>query len=366
MEELHLTDSRMTSRTLPSPGRLLVCAMLIPVVVAVTNQLLLNEISGNYKLGVLLYPWLAVSTAVLSWSAGRYLYPAWLRWTIFAWGLVLLDLLTFIACISHRVEFQFGYILVSAQISLLTLWAILGPGNWQWRLPGVAPLVPLVVIFCGSFAWAYSSYAARCWNLMMFVTTPVVIALCGGLRYLGFALRDPTSDAEGAGGSGHRPSYQFGVKHMLIWLTVTGPLLLLIRSIDFSGRGVFTASVLAVALATVNLIAIWAVLGGGHWLIRMAALLAAPYLIAQGMTHYSAYLNANITAYATPNTSRGYGTIAWSLVEMEKLWTTWLWLDAALLAALLLFLRAIGYRLMRGGQLSSEPSAAASPSTPNS
>ena len=89
-----------TSRNLPSPGRLLVCAMLIPVVVAVTNQLLLDVISTYHKLSVLLYPWLALSTAVLSWSTGRYLYPAWLRWTIFAWGLVLLDLLTFIACIT--------------------------------------------------------------------------------------------------------------------------------------------------------------------------------------------------------------------------------------------------------------------------
>src|SRR6187401_2320593 len=98
MDELHLTDSSESVPYLLSPGRLLVCAMLIPVVVAVTNQLLLDEIGRHYKLSILLYPWLALITAVLSWSAGRYLYPAWLRGTIFAWGLILLDLLTFIAC----------------------------------------------------------------------------------------------------------------------------------------------------------------------------------------------------------------------------------------------------------------------------
>jgi hypothetical protein len=32
---------------------------------------------------------------------------------------------------------------------------------------------------------------------------------------------------------------------------------------------------------------------------------------------------------------------------MEDLWLAWLWFDAALLAALLLFLRANGYRLIR-------------------
>jgi hypothetical protein len=348
MDEHHLAGALKTAPYLPSPGRLLICAMLIPVVVAVTNQLLLDVLYTYPKLSVLLYPWLALGTAVLSWSTGRYLYPAWLRWTIFAWSLVLLDLLTFIACITHRVDFQFGYILVSAQISLLTLWAVLGPGSWQWRLPAVAAMVPLVVIFCGSFVGA-----TRSWNLMMLVTAPIVTVLCGALRYLGFALRDPKSEADGAAGSGHRPSYQFGVKHMLIWLTVTGPLLLLVRGLDFGGRGIFTAAVLAVALATVNLIAIWAVLGGGHWLIRVAALLAAPYLIAQGMTYYSTYLkSASLNIAISPRRYQNwYGTVAWSLVEMEKLWTAWLWLDAALLAALLLYLRAIGYRLMRGGVL---------------
>lgn len=325
--------------SLPSPGRLLLFAVIVPSAVATSNQLLLAAIGTRQELAPWLYPWIVVSTAALSWCTGRYLSPAWLRWSIFAWCLILLDLLTFIACLTRRVDFQFGYVLVSAQISLLILWAIAGPGPWQMRLPSVAVVAPIVIAFCGSFVG--SSYTARSWNVMMFVTSPVVAVLCGGLRYFGFLLREPSSTD-----SGKRPSYQFGVKHMLIWLTVTGPLLLFVRSLDFGGRGLYPAALLAAGVATVNLIAIWTVLGGGYWVIRVASLLGVPFLIAEGMKYYSVYLKTTPVGLKLP-ASNWSGTIAWALIEMKDLWTAWLWLDAALLAALLLFLRASGYRLIR-------------------
>lgn len=367
MDERYRAGSRNASQALPTPVKLAVGAIAIPFFVAATNQLLVEEIAAQHNLSFVLYPWLALSTAVLSLSTGRLLSPAWLRWTVFAWGLVLLDLIVFIACVTNRVDRQFGYILVSAQISLLTLWGVLGPGRWQWRLPLVAAMAPLVVSFCGTFVGTYSRYTSRSWNLMMFVTAVIVVLLCGGLRYLGFTLRPKQIQLMTNDDSAYRPSYQFGVKHMLIWLTVTGPLLLFIRGLDLGGRGFFTGAVLAIALSTVNLLAIWAVLGEGHWLIRLVSLIGMPPLIAFGMTHYSAYLKANAAGMNTRGGFNWYGTVGWALVEMETLWTSWLWLDAALLAALLLYLRAIGYRLMRSGQRSaSEPSAAAPPSIPSS
>ena len=65
------------------------------------------------------------------------------------------------------------------------------------------------------------------------------------------------------------------------------------------------------------------------------------------MTYYSAHLKST----ATKPWYSLYGTISWTIGEMEDLWIVWLWLDAALLAALLLFLRASGYRLMRSGRV---------------
>jgi hypothetical protein len=339
MDQQGSTGAVTAFPSLSSPGRLLLFAVLVPAAVAVSNQVLLDAIGTRQVLAPWLYPWIVTSTAALSWCTGRYLGPAWLRLIIFGWCLALLDLLTFIACLTHRVDYQFGYVLVSAQIGLLILWAISGPGSWQMRLPSVAIVTPVVLVFCGSFVG--SSYMARSWNVMMFITSPVVAALCGGLRYLGFMLRESSSTD-----SGKRPSYQFGMKHMLIWLTVTGPLLLFVRSLDIGGRGLYPAALLAAGVATVNLIAIWAVLGGGNWIIRLASLIGVPFLIADGMNHYSAYLKF---ASVSPNLPavRWSGTIVWALVEMKGLWTASLWLDAALLAALLLFFRASGYRLIR-------------------
>lgn len=337
---------RSILQELPPPHKLVVGAIAVPFLIAATNQLLLEEIASHHKLNLLLYPWLALSTAWLSLSTGRLLSPAWLRWVVFAWGLVLLDLIVFIACLTSRVERQFGYILVSAQISLLTLWGVLGPGKWQWRIPIVVAMVPFVVSFSSSFTGTYGRYSTRSWNFMMLVTAAVVIALCGGLRYFGFTLRLKQPSSTTLDSATYQPSYQFGVKHMLIWITVTGPLLLFIRGLDLGERGFFTAAVLAIALSTVNLLAIWAVLGEGHWLLRLASLLAAPPLIALGMSYYSAYLKAvaPLNAAGMPN---WYGSVGWTLVEMQDLWIAWLWLDAALLAALLLYLRTIGYRLAR-------------------
>src|SRR4029079_10155620 len=161
------TGSVTALPSLPSLGRLFVFAVLVPVVVAASNQLLLRAIGTRLELAPWLYPWIVTSTAALSWCTGRYLGPAWLCWIIFAWCLALLDLLTFIACITHRVEYQFGYALVSAQIGLLILWAIAGPGPWQLRLPSIAAVAPVVIIFCGSFV--NNSYVARSWNVMMFI-----------------------------------------------------------------------------------------------------------------------------------------------------------------------------------------------------
>jgi len=338
MDQQINTGSATSMPGLPSLGRLGVFAVLIPAIVAITNQLLLAAVGTRRELAPWLYPWVTASTAALSWCTGRYLHPAWLRWIIFAWCLALLDLLTFTACLSRRVDYQLGYVLVSAQISLLILWAIAGPGPWQTRLPSVAALAPVVIAFCGSFEG--SSYMSRSWNVMMFVTSAVVAALCGGLRYFGFVLRDASSMD-----SLKRRSFQFGMKHMLIWLTVTGPLLLVLRSLDLSGRGLYPAALLAAGVATVNLIAIWAVLGGGYWIIRIVALVGAPLLIAEGLNYYSVYLKTN--SLSSAGGGNWYGTIAWALAEMKDRWTVWLCLDAALLAALLLFLRAIGYRLMR-------------------
>jgi hypothetical protein len=335
------SNTSTSSLGLASPLRLLLFAVLLPTMVAGTNQFLFDTFPSSW-LQTWFYPSLTLSTAVLSWCTGRYLTPAWLRWLLFAWCIALLDVLTVAACMTGKVADQFGYVLVSAQVSLLILWAVLGSGSWQLRLPAAAALAALVVMFANSFART-SYITERSWNLMMLIAAAIIALLCGGLRYFGFVLQEASLDNLDASQPGKRRTYQFGMKHMLIWFTVSGPLLLVVRGIDFGGRGIFPAALLAVSIATVNLIAIWAVLGAGYRLVRFASLLAIPLLIALGMSYYSAHVKTTAPQPWYDN----YGTLAWVIGEMEDHWIAWLWLDAALLAALLLFLRASGYRLAR-------------------
>jgi hypothetical protein len=346
---------------LPSLGRLLVFAVLIPAAVAVSNQALLKNVSTYHELRALVYPWMAASTAVLSWSVGRYLSPAWLRWLVFGWCLALLDLLTIAACLGSGVPRHLGYVLVSAQISLVVLWAILANVSWQWRLPAVLATATAVLVFSGSFDDAWN---ARDWNLLMIVTAAVGALLCTALRSRGFTLRDTNRATLGASDGESFGIHQFGLKHLLFWATALAPILLIARGLDFllfkrlGGPDLFPFVLVALSIACVNLIAIWAVLGHGRISARLVALLVIPYLLAIGLSQYLQYVESTYRIRRTGSRGQTYQTWsnAWydSLVngifDANEAWSNWLWLDAALLAALLLFLRAGGYRLMRNSR----------------
>jgi hypothetical protein len=335
-----------THSALPSWGWLLVFAVLLPAAVAGSNQFMFERVQTSPGLRLWLYPWMIVSTAALSWLVGRYLWPAWFRWLVFLWCLALLDLITIAACLSGPVRHYFSYVLVSAQVSVLTLWAILGAANWQWRLPAILPATAVVILFSGIFSsWRYDN-----WNLLMVLVAVVIVLLCGLLRWSGFLLRYRNDDAL-AKSDRALSFHQFGMKHMIAWMTAMVPILIVFRGFDFfvfkrlGGQGTFPLALFALTLATVNMVAIWSVLGGGHWTIRLAALLAIPLILAAGMLQFMNYLHS--TNWNMPLPNRWYDSLVYGIVESRDTWISWVCLDAALLAALLLFLRASGYRLIR-------------------
>jgi hypothetical protein len=353
------TSSSSLEGVLPSRNRLILFAVLLPAAVAGSNQWLLTWAPGEW-LRLLFYPWMAASTAVLSWCAGKYLSPAWLRWLIFGWCLLLLDCLTIAACVGGDVERHFAYVMVLAQISLIVLWAILATAKWQWRLPVVLAAAAALIVFSAYFgsSWWRRNWSLN-WSLLMLVATVVTVVVCIALRLAGFALREPT-DTSALNSHHALGANQFGLKHMLIWATALVPILLVLRGADFlvlkrlGGPDIFSLAITAIVLATVNLVAIWAVLGRGHWLLQLATLLVIPYFLAEGLRRYLSYVEL---AYVT---IRGRGP--WNTVAFNRAWYDslvrgiadekdslihFLCINAALLAALLLFLRASGYRLAK-------------------
>jgi len=324
-------------RFIESPARFVLCAILLPAAVAGSNYALF----ANYDHArAFLYPWMATSVAVLSWFVGRHLSPAWLRWLVFGWSLALLNLLTIATCLHGPLPGHFAYALVSAQASALALWAILGPIGWQWRLPTVLAAVAIITLFYRVF----ESWGDDQWKLRMFAVATIVIVLCGALRLGGFTLRRSTEFETTA----HDPAmqlHQFGVKHMLIWTAALVPLLVLIRGINYfafmriGNYGVFPFALLVFAIAIVNMVAIWSVLGRGPWLIRLGALLVIPSMLATGVIAYMKSLYSG--------SPRRYDAVVWDIAGSGLSWRFWLCLDAAFLAEMLLFLLANGYRLMR-------------------
>jgi hypothetical protein len=356
--ELADVNRHSASGLLPQPGALLTFAVLLPAAVAATNQVLFELVPSYPSLRTWLYPWMAASTAVLSWCAGRYLFPIWLRCTVFAWCLALLDTLTIAACFGRGVDNHFGYALVASQVSLIVLWAILADANWQWRLPIVLVTASAVIVFSGSFD---DSWNARHWNLLIIVTALVVALVCGLLRWRKFTLRHADKESIGPRDNESLRTHQFGLKHMLLWATAMVPILVVVRGLDFllfkrlGGSDLLPFALVALSVASVNLIAIWAVLGKGLVIARVAALVVLPYLLAMGLRSYLQHIESTYKTWRIGTSGQNYQiwSNAWfdslinGIFDANDNSVSWLWLNAALLAALLLFLRASGYRLAR-------------------
>jgi hypothetical protein len=332
---------------LPSRRHLIAFAVLLQAAVAALNQALIATLPPD-MLRLWLYPAMAASIALLSWCTGRYLKSEWISWIVFAWSLALLNLVTIAVCLSGPIDDSFSYLMVTSQMSLIVLWAILGAAKWQWRVPVVLVATPVVMMFADVFMRSsYGRWGAPHWVILMLIATVVVALLCGTLRATGFALRLPKHEPNNSRDGESERVFQFGVRHMLVWSAALVPLLLVSRGLDFLvfgriyARGMFPLVLMAGSLALINLTAIWAVLGSGPWFVRLGALLLVPLAFAFAMY--------GVTLYVESVTNRGYAypSMHWALYDVDAAWVSWFMTGAMLLAALLLFLRAKGYRLLR-------------------
>jgi hypothetical protein len=348
LADIPRADTRLASgasRNLPAAGHLLTCAVLLPAVVAAANQLLIAALPDD-QLRRWLYPAMAASTAVLSWCAGRYLYPGWLSWVVFTWSLALLDLISVAVCLGGPIDEHFGYLMVATQLCLVVLWAILSQSKWQWRIPAVLVATPIVIMFSRVLTGsAYVRWRDPEWMILMAISTAVVAMLCGSLRLASFRLQVPEFALDDERSRDH--VFQFGLRHMLVWSAAIVPLLLVARGVDFLTfgriplRGIFPLTLVAASLALINLTAIWTVLGSGFWILRLAALLIVPSVLAYALHHLTLYLESITGGYP------GYPSLLWVFHDVKESWTSWLIMSALLLSALLLFVRARGYRLLR-------------------
>lgn len=163
----------------------------------------------------------------------RLIHPAWLRWLLFGWCLLLTDLS---AASSLSPELSQG--LFTAQIGLVTVWAVLGTSSWKIRASVVLLLIlPMLALVAQT--------ASLC--LICFVIRSQKYRL---------AVVDESRDASKSR-NGESKQIQFGIKDVLLWTTALAPLLAVSRlgAWRIVAEGALNAIVLIVAL--------WASLGQG-------------------------------------------------------------------------------------------------------
>jgi hypothetical protein len=154
---------------------------------------------------------------------------------------------------------------------------------------------------------------------------------------------------------------QFNIRHVLIWTTSLAVLLGVLRFLDllsldawipYSEQSVVPMLTAGVLLAAVFVVSLWAALGSGPLWLRMPililALLGVGFVL--GIIEYCSNVSPR-TTYAELWRFRDYfwETDAWHMA--------WVFLAGSLLAASLVILRVIGYRLVRSVKSPPVPAA---------
>jgi hypothetical protein len=325
--------------------RFALVALTLPTAIAAVDHLPWMNWSVFASYGTrqqFFFLWLVAKTALLAWCAGRMFGATLYGWILLGWGVALIDVNTFRASIGSDDVAGLAFTSISAQLGFLVLWSILATTAAAWRIAAGMAATAGIIFHATSLhaGWSYDSMP-----ITQALAAFVVAILCVSLRLAGFRLQqiDRLPDP---GESKQRDVFQFGVKHMLIWTTALPPLLLVMKGIDwFVYRqlgyvDIFPAALLSACTALVTLATIWLVLGQGLAVLRIA--FAALAIFAVGWTMYVQSISYALVYGPWPRQP-----MIRMIITLESLWGVWFALVSGLLAAMLLFLRAAGYRLVR-------------------
>lgn len=338
-------------------ARLLLVGMLVPAVFSALDHWLLGRLvmnPRNHFVIALTMAAFVVQVGVLGVLCGRLLTSPWWRWGVYAWGWLLIDIqiLSSLDMVANsnwwwtNSQYLLLVSLLAAQVALAIICGILGTWRWTFRWPlcaaaGVLLSIPLV-----------NSYGLA--REMLPVGIPALVALCLALRWWGFRLdlvEPPAGSDPARATAAKQQSLQFGVRHVLIWTTSLAVVLGVLRGLDLlrldvlmpiAQSPILSLLTAGAFLALLFIVAMWAALGAGSPWLRWPALavtMAAAGLVCaalEWMDRGGQLLHLLVYTIATD--------AFWS----QNGWImAWMVLAGGLIAAALLILRSIGYRLVR-------------------
>jgi hypothetical protein len=346
--------------------RLALIAAVLPAAIATVNYGLAawnsSRMADPSAVG-LHFAWYVIQVGLVGVIVGRGIAWSWLRWLVFGWLLLLINLLAATAALDAGIRWRPEQslppgALLAGQMGLCVVWAFLGDTFWPIRWP-----VMIMAIAGLYFLWLGfgNQHTHKIWTELLLLQVLTLSVLCFWLWFFRFRLRQV--ELVHAETKASRRPLQFGIKHVLIWTTALAMLLGAAKAMDLLrwevARELIRAGLVwklsvATTSAIVIVVALWVALGQGHWIVRYGLGLLLTLLIGSGLATWSRFNAANLQALLNTG-RRGWGWENWELMlwyEVGWWWLGWQLLCGGLLVATLLILRVLSYRLvrMRGGQ----------------
>jgi hypothetical protein len=344
--------------------RLFLVAAVLPTAIAAVNYALLHRLSGlrqDVFAVWTMFGWYVLQVGVMGSAVGRGITIPWLRWTVFGWNFLFINLLSALVVMSPSMQSHFGRVmpaaaLVAGQTGLCVVWAFLGDTKWTIRWPAMIVATAGLVFLWLSLG---NHGGQQMWTDLLVLQILTLSVLCGGLRLAGFRLLVVEAQQDLPTGEGGRlRPLQFGIKHVLIWTTALAIVLGVAKGLDLLRwqaamelvrSGLLWKVTVATAAAIAIIAALWVALGQGHWLVRYLLGPMFVFAVGCGLAAWSSYnfatMNRLLTAGALISYQSDWELLRW--YEFGWWWLGWIFLSSGLLAATLIILRVLGYRLVR-------------------
>lgn len=331
-----------------SARKLILVIVVLPSIIVLIDHWAMDQ--GSYVFVMsFFYPFVVIQVAILGWCVGRYVELSLLRWVVFCWTIALVDLQAYTAMHSYGdTGMVLGFALFASQVGMLVLWLILGPPPWTSRLS--AAVVALAVIL--AFLSTIDRWSTRSWPTIMLLHCAIVVVVCLFLSRCGFRLKKTQLNSQLSHSNKAEQTFQFSVQDLLLWTTLLAPLVLIAKGLDvvlfshLTMGDIYPLVFLAIFLALTSILSIWVSLGTGSTVIRILVVLAGSLLMGLAL-HYQAHSWHTQLSVAGSWWGRGLSNLRYTFIELRDLWVYLIQMELWLLAAMLLFLRASDYQLLR-------------------
>lgn len=312
-----------------------------------------------------------LQVGLLGYAAGKWIHVPALRWATLIWSIALFDLQVVAThdlslfnneWPQRHVISVLSYSFIVSQCSFLAIWAVLGPGKWQRRLPWISLLAIATAGFAGmlhQFQFQFGQnpffFGNVFWLQMLAVHVCGACSLLSALRICNIRIEQTRDVEETADVRAHKATLQFNILDLLIWTTIAAAALTVVPLAELFGSTRIRSAawvhlvMLSGTAFMLSAVSLWTGLGKGKWYVRWPILCIIGIATGLGVRGYFHYQNSK------PKLGYLFFTswVDWHTHLMDELgwwWVAWSLLGGFFLAGLLLTLRGAGYRLVKASR----------------